>query len=379
MPRRTIDLLATGPPSLDPADPAASGWALAHGLASRGHDVQVVYPGPADGPTHVDGVAAVPYSPVTNHLGTVRGDAELAKLAAHHLRSSPDAVVRDPYWAAPSGTPPTAGGSSRSSARSGRRRRRHRPRSGGLPASGSPSPAGGDGASPAAWNGRASSRRRASSARPRHCATGSRASTGVPAERIRITHAAVAHGPPPPAREAARRAVGVPDDVPVIATFVPATTPPAELPASMQQVFARLRVIFVGCRLVAVGLPRSSIAGAVALPSRDAATLGTVASASDAAVLFDPTPAAIPAAVFALRAGLPLVGGPTLSVGDGADGVLRTTNVDDPGELASVLAELLADRGGRIAHEAMARKLAEQYDPGRLADELERSGALGRA
>ncbi|HYA10858.1 MAG TPA: hypothetical protein VEH10_04220, partial [Thermoplasmata archaeon] len=96
MGRRTIDVVAAGPPSSDLYDPAAPAWALAAGLAARGHAVQVAFPGPEGTPAPSATVTVAPFSPVTAHVGSFLGDAELAREAAHRLRPTAEAIVRDP-------------------------------------------------------------------------------------------------------------------------------------------------------------------------------------------------------------------------------------------------------------------------------------------
>ena len=57
-----IDIVAGGPPPLDPYEPAAPAWALAEGLASGGRSVRVLYPSPSVAPRVAPppGVTVVP-------------------------------------------------------------------------------------------------------------------------------------------------------------------------------------------------------------------------------------------------------------------------------------------------------------------------------
>jgi glycosyltransferase involved in cell wall biosynthesis len=179
---------------------------------------------------------------------------------------------------------------------------------------------------------------------------------------------------PAPGREPARRAVGVPDDVGVVAVLPsPDGTGP---PAAVLEAFQRARVIFTGARLVLIGAPAAPPGGTVALPGRDGGTIANALAAADVAVATGHPSGFDPGVVLALRAGLPTVV-PTAAA-DPAGPALRGVDPGDAGELASVLADLLADPAERRTLGDSARKYAERFDPARLAAELEAAGLLGR-
>ncbi len=377
MARRTIDVLAAGPPSTDLYDPASSGWALAGALAARGHDVQVVYPGPEGAPGAPTGVRATAFPPVTAHLGTVRGDAELARSGARHLRANAEIVLRIPAGAGalggrPHGAPVVAfvqslSGDAPPAKTSVGRVARIRARV-------------------THWGERRDAlhleKEALTEAAAVYCAAPSlrdrlRAEYGLSAEQLRLASPAVGPAPTLPSRSDARRAVGVPDDVPLIAMF-PTSEPLAEVPPAVIATFGRMRQLFVGCRLAAVGVPHAAAPGVVAIAGRDTAALAPVTGAADVGVVLERGPAPSAALALALRAGLPCVVAPGVDLGEGAEAAVRRADPEDPGALASALAELIADPPARAELGAAARRFAERFAAERLAAELEGLGAAAR-
>ncbi len=375
MPRRTIDVVAAGPAHDDPYDPAAPAWALAVGLAARGHAVQVVHPtsGP-EGPRPA--IPSVAFSPLTPHVGSWEGEAELAHQAGRHLRPEADAVVRDP-----SGLGPIRHG--------------HRPRAvvavvrslaaDHLAGRGPEGRVGGLRARLALWGERRAVVRleRAALAEatavvcdPPSLAEPLRSRYGVEPTRLRSIPTAVGGTGPAPSREDARRALGLPTDVPVATLLAP---PGADDPGAVTEVldaFRRTRPIFTGARLVVRGATAPTGGGISVSPGEDLAGLELALAAADVAIVlprggeFDPGP------VLALRSGAAVIASPSASLPEGADAAVRRVPARDGGGMASVLAELFADPAERRKLADRGRAVAAPFDPGHVAEALEASGAL---
>jgi len=376
---RMIDVVAAGPASDDLYDPAAPAWALAAGLAAHGHSVRVTFPGPSEPATAVPaGVEAVPFPAVTAHVGTPLGDAELARTAARHLRPHAQVVVRDPSGLGALG-----------------HHTGHRPVVAFVR-----SLAGDDVPAPAGKAPRFASKlfalgphrgirrleKEALAEATMVCCTTSaqrdrlRSDYGIPSSRLRVVPPAVRLGSELPTREAARRTLTVPDDVPLVAVLPPtdpAATAPAVAPAV--EAYRRTRPIFTGARLVVLGTAEPYGPGITSLAARDAATIATGVAAADVVVATGDGGALDPGLVYALRAGAAVVVGPTIDLGEGASGTVRSSPLTDAGEVASVLAELVADPEARRRLGDQARAFARRFDPVELAQDLESAGALGAA
>lgn len=374
---RTVDIVAAGPASADLYDPAAPAWALAGGLAAKGHSVQVTFPGAEGTAAPGPGIAVAPFPPVTSHVGSILGDAELARSAAHRLRPEAQVIVRDPSGVGTLGL-----------------RRGHRPvvafvRSLAVDEAGAaPTPAPADGlrSKLSSWGERRGARRLEREALEEAnaicCVTAAQrdrlqADYRIPAERLRIAAPAVARGPTPPTREEARRRLEVPDDDP-LAVLLPPVDPAATAEASPAlEAFRRTRPIFAGARLVVVGVPGAAGPGVISVPRRDAEAVAAAAAAADVAVAYAPGRALDPGLIVALRAGVACVVGPSFDLGPGSESAVRRSPTADSGELASVLAELFADPEARRTLGEAGRAYAGRFDPERLAEELEAAGALG--
>lgn len=376
MVRRAVDVVAAGPPSADLYDPAAPAWALASGLAARGHSVQVTYPGPAEGAEPPPGVAVAPFPPVTTHVGTYLGDAELARSAGRRIRPDAELVVRDPsglgslgrragHHALVSFVRALAADAEEAQlpATEGRRR---------LP-------------KVLSWGERRGVRKlereALSEATMVYCSTVTqrdrlREDYGLSQDRLRVGPPAVPKGPTAPTREAARRLLEVPDDI-LLGVVLPPVEPadPKAVPAALEA-FHRTRPIFPGARLAVVGAPGATGPGVLSVPGRDAATLATAAAAADVALAFPSGTSVDPGLVVAFRAGVACVLAPTVDLGPGSEAVTRRALTSDAGELASVLAELFADPEERRTLGEAARAFSRRFDPERLAEELETAGAL---
>jgi len=373
---RTVDIVAAGPPSPDLYDPAAPAWALAAALAGRGHSVQVVFPGPAETPPPTAGVAVAPFPPVTAHVGTALGDAELTRAAAHHLRPDSQVIVRDPSGLGQIGL------------RRGRRPVVSFVRSLAAEVAAVAAPSGGLRSRLASWGDRHGVHRLEKEALEEAsaicCASTAqrdrlRADYGIAPERLRVEPPAFAHGPEPPTRAAARRQLTVPDDI-VLGVLLPPVDPATKGEATAAlEAFARTRPIFPGARLAAVGFPEATGPGVVPLAGRDAGTVAAAVAAADVAVSFSTGSVLDPGLVAALRAGVATIVPPSADLGDGAEAAVRRAPLTDAGELASVVAELFADPEARLALGESGRQFARRFEPERLVQELETVGALGLA
>jgi hypothetical protein len=377
MPRRTIDVVAAGPPSADPYDPAAPAWALAGGLAARGHSVLVTYPGPAEGAPAPEGLQVAPFSPITAHVGTFLGDAELARSAARHLRPESEAVVRDPSGLGSLGH------------HAGRRAVVSFVRSLVVDEAAPAAPAsrsGGLTSKVFSWGERRGARRLEKEALGEAttvcCATTAqrdrlRDAYGIAEARLRVSPSAVASTPEGTSREAARRQLGVPDDVVLMVVLPPVDPTSNGAVGPAMEAFRRTRPIFTGARLAVVGVAEKPGPGIAVLPSRETSTIASAVAAADVAVASGGGAGVDPALVLALRAGVATIVAPAVDLGEGGGAAVRRAELSDPGELASVLAELFADPEERRTLGERARAFGVRFDPGHLADELEAAGALG--
>ena len=368
---RTIDVVAAGPPSADLYAPAAPAWALAAGLAERGHSVQVTFPGPKEGLSVPRGISVTPFPAVNPHLGSYLGDAEFGRMAGRLIRPTADVVVRDPSGLGPLGhrarrapiaafVRPIAGEAGNAAATGSRVRRLS--------------------SRVLAWRERRQVRRLEKEALAEatviYCGTAAqverlRSDYGLAAERFRVSAPVLALTHEVPEREKARRLVGVPDDVPLAIVLPPLDPSPAAVVAPALEAFQRIRPIFPGVRLAVLGVPRAVGPGVVSLPSRDAATVLAAVAAADVAIAFPAAPAVDPGLVAALRAGVPSVVDSAADLGEGSENAVRRVAIADSGELASVLAELLADRDEQRTLAEGARAFSSRFAPERLAEELE--------
>jgi len=176
-----------------------------------------------------------------------------------------------------------------------------------------------------------------------------------------------------PDRSAARRALHLPDDVPV-ATVLGVGDDAAAV-ALARAAFQRARVFFPGARLMLPGATAPSEPGAHPLPGADAATRRAAARAAD--VLIAPSLRDPVELLTYVRTGIPaLVGRSARLPIEPAPKLLRRPEADDAGALASDLAELLADPALRRSLGESGRSYADAYDPARLlATVLGRVGA----
>ena len=96
MPGRTVDIVATGPPPLDPYDGAASAWGLAAALAADGDDVRVLHLPGSEADATPAGVTGLPVEIPLRRPGASVEPAEFATAVSRRLRKAVDLVLRDP-------------------------------------------------------------------------------------------------------------------------------------------------------------------------------------------------------------------------------------------------------------------------------------------
>jgi glycosyltransferase involved in cell wall biosynthesis len=199
----------------------------------------------------------------------------------------------------------------------------------------------------------------------------------VPDRKLVALAPAVGALPALPSRDASRQNLRIPPDVPVV---VAPTAFEAPEPSGLDRVleaFRRVRPFFPGVRLVVAGSPAPSDPGVIALVDRQMETLSDALAAADVAVFARRVPGFDPGVVLAARAGvLPIVLPDARFPPDPAGGIRVSASVD-PGDLASVLAELLADPAAQKEGGKAATRFAEAFLPERVAAALDGAIAPG--
>ena len=371
MPGRTVDIITVGPPPSDPYDPAASAWSLAAALAQRGDDVRVLHLRGSDAAAVPVGVMAVPIEIPLRRPGGPHEPAEFAAAAGRVLRKKVDLVLRDPAGIGALGLP---------------RSRRGPPVVGAFTR----------GIELTSFDGE----------HPGHPGSGfvdrfetlldrrtvrrlERAALveadrllyespevarslgevyGVPERKLVAVAPSVASLPPLPTRAASRNDLRIPLDTPVV---VAPTSFEAPEPSGLDRVleaFRRIRPFFPGVRLVVSGSPAPADPGVIALPDRHAETLADALASADVAIFARRAPGFDPGMVLAARASVPPVLLPDARLPVDPKGGVRIAASDDPGDLASVLAELLADPSAQKEVGRAANRFSEEFLPERVAD-----------
>jgi len=370
---RTVDVVALGPPPLDPYGPGAYAWGLAAALAADGDDVRVLHL-PGSGADRIPpGVTAVPVEIRLRRPGAPMEPAEFASGAGRRLRKPVDLVLRDPLGLGTLGVPrgrrgpPVVGafvGALELRAFDGERQGR--------------SP-GGFVDRLDTWRDRRAVRRLERAALEEadrlfydapEVATSLSEEYGVPARKLVALPPAVPSLSALPTREAARQELRLPMDVPVV--FAP-TAFEAPEPSGVDRVleaFRRVRPFFPGVRLVLTGVRSATDPGVVALGDRRSETLAVALASADVAVFARRAPGFDPGVVLAARASVPPVVLPDVRLAVDPAGGVRAAASDDPGDLASVLAELLADPALRREVGEAARRFSESFLPDRVANAL---------
>jgi glycosyltransferase involved in cell wall biosynthesis len=371
MTSRTVDVLAAGPASSDPYGPASSAWALAGALAARGDDVVVLHPAGGPGEPSPTGTRAVPVELPLRRPGAAVEGAEFAVAAAKRLRKNADLVLRDPAGLGRLGlrrapkSPPILAAFVRGieldsfdEERTGRTPAGLRDRLD-------------------TWRDRRAVRRLEAAAlreADRLFYDSARLSSallreyGIAEARFRAILPPVPILPTAPAREEARASFRIPPDVPVVVAPAAFERPEPSGVDRAREAFRRVRSFFPGARLIVAGAPSPAEPGVAVAPERDAATLARALAAADVAV-FDRRLAGFdPGVVLALRAGCSTIVGAGVRLPVDPATSVRTLTSDDPGEFASVLAELLADPALRRTLSSGGERYAAPFDPARVAE-----------
>jgi glycosyltransferase involved in cell wall biosynthesis len=134
--------------------------------------------------------------------------------------------------------------------------------------------------------------------------------------------------------------------------------------------FRRVRPFFPGVRLVVCGAPAPSDPGVLSLPDRRAETLADALAGADVAIFARRAPGFDPGIVLAARAGVPPIVLPDARFPLDPEGGVRIAASTDAGDLASILAELLADPASQKEVGRAARRFGEAFLPNRVASGL---------
>jgi len=378
---RSVDLVAAGPPSTDPYDPAAAAWALAGAFVARGSATRVLHPGSADPGLVPPRVTSVPLELPLRHPGAAVEPAELAAAAGRRLRAGVELVVRDPSGLGRLGVarkpngPPTIAGVVREFELS----EFDRERSGRAPV--------GFVDRFDTWRDRRSVRRLERLALVEadrlfygeaELARSLVKEYGVPERRLLVAPSAVLVPAEVPKRDAARAHLKLPLDVPVVVAPA-ATDRPA--PAGVdraREAFRRVRSLFAGARLVVVGAPAPTEPGVQSVPERDLGSFAGAFAAADVALFAGRSGGFDPGVAIAQALGCPTIVFPGAAFPAPPGASVREVPSNDPGDAASVLAELLADPALCRELATAGRAYGAQFAPERVAGLIE-SGASRRA
>jgi hypothetical protein len=371
MASRTVDVVTTGPPSSDPYDPSASAWALAGALAARGDQVVVLHPSVTAGGPPPPGTVSVPVDVPLRRPGAAVEGAGFAAAAARRVRKDADLVLRDPAGLGRLGLrrarngAPVVGVFIRDIEIDTFDRER-----GGRPAAGLRDRL-------ETWRGRrAVHRLEEASLREadRLFYDSARLPAdvlrmyGIPERRFRAALPPVPLLPDAPSREEARASFRIPADVPVVVAPAAFERPEPSGIDRAREAFRRVRSFFPGARLIVVGATAPAESGVAVAPERDGPTFARAFAAADIAVFGRRIAGFDPGVVLALRAGRSAIVGPAVRLPVDPSEAVRPVGSDDPGDLASVLAELLADPAGRRTLAAAGERYAAAFDPARVAE-----------
>jgi hypothetical protein len=378
---RSVEVIASGPPSPDPYHPTAPAWALAAALGARGNLVRVLHPaGPAGAPPPA-GTTAVPLPLKLRRPGASLEAADWARVAGHHLLPGTELVVRDPAGLGalglgrPGHRPAALAGFVRSLELSRL--------DGDLSAHRSP----GVLDRVDAWRDRRAVRRLERDAlaeadrlfveSPELRDTLTK-EYGLEARRLVLSVPPVASRAMEVSREKARNGFSIPLDVPVVAALTATDDPGPAGVDRIREAFRRIRPIFPGVRLIVAGAPSPPDPGVVAAPVRDGSTFDLALSAADVAVFPTASVGFDPGVVLALRAGVASIVLPEVRLPGDSKKVVRAVASNDPGDLASVLAELVADPDLRRDLAEAGRGYAAPFDPATVAADVEKVGLSSR-
>ncbi len=380
MPVRSVDVIAAGPPSSDPYDAAAPAWALAVGFAARGADVRVLHLGSVTDEGAPPGTTSVPIELSLRRPGAAIEPAEFVAAAGRKVRRDAELIVRDPLGLGRLGVhrssrgPPIVVGFVRELELTAFERDRAQGSVGGMVGRLD------------TWRDRRAVRRLEQAALNEvdrlfydspELPTVLAREYSVPERRLRPMPPPVVSASDPPARAAARDALRLPLDVPIVAAPASVDRPDPAGIDRCAEAFRRVRPFFPGARLVVVGSSAPADPGIVNVPARDRASFAGALAAADVALFLGRTPGFDPSVILALRAGcLPVVAANVrLPLNPGA--LVRTLPSEDPGDIASVLAELLADPALRREVLKDAATYADLFLPERAAEDVEKSVTAG--
>ena len=382
MASRTVDLVALGPPPVDPYEPWATAWALASAFAARGDRVQVYHP---DGPSAAQppsGAVSVPLRLPLRRPGAAADEAGFAAAAGRRLRPDADLVVRDPAGFGSLGISARRAGRPRTLAfvRSVELHAFDRERASRAPARLFDRLD--------AWRDRRTVRRLELVALSEadlvfsdapELARALAQEYGLADRRVQPTVPPVPTLVSNSSRDAARSALQIPTDVPVVvAPMAEGRAEPAGVDRACEA-FRRVRPFFPGARLVVVGATAPTDPGVVSVPGRDPATFALGLAAAQVALFAGRRPGFDPLLVNAMRVGCAPAAVPEVRLPVDPAGAVRYAASDDAGDLASVLAELLADPA--LCREIAARgeAEAERYLPQRVVEGIDVAlGAISR-
>jgi glycosyltransferase involved in cell wall biosynthesis len=372
MPGRTVDIVAVGPPPFDPYHPAASAWALAAALAAAGDDVQVLHLPGSEAALAPPGVTAVPVNIPLRRPGGPHEPAEFASAAGRKLRKGVELVLRDPAGLGALGVsrarrgPIVVGFTRGVELHSFEGERPGRPGAGFVDRLDT-------------WLDRRSVRRLERAALQEadrlvydaaEVARSISEEYAVPDRKMVPLPPAVPELPPLPSRELSRQNLRIPQDVPVaVAPMAFDVREPSGLDRVLDA-FRRVRPFFPGVRLVVCGAPAPSDPGVISLPDRHAETLADALAGADVAVFARRSPGFDPGMVLAARAGVPPIVLPDARFPLDPKGGVRIAATTDAGDLASILAELLADPASQKEVGRSAQRFAEAFLPSRVASAL---------
>ena len=373
MPGRTVDVVAVGPPPRDPYDPAASAWSVAAALAARGDDVRVLHLKASEAAAVPPGVVSVPVEIPLRRPGGPGERAELAVAAGRQLRKKVDLVLRDPVGLGSLGVPRTRRGPPLVAAfargmelRTFEGERTVRPTSGLVDRLDT-------------WLDRRAVRRLERAALQEadrlfvdapEVGQALAQEYGVAERKFVPLPPAVASLPALPTRAAARGDLRIPLDVLVVVAPTAFEEPTPSGLDRVLEAFRRVRPFFPGVRLVVSGTAAPTDPGVISLPDRRSETLADALASADVAVFARRAVGFDPGLVLAARAAVPPIILPDARLPVPAAGGVRVAASDDAGDLASVLAELLADPAAQKEVGRAATRLAEAFLPDRVAAAL---------
>jgi len=372
MPGRTVDIVAIGPPPFDPYHPAASAWGLAAALAAAGDDVQVLHLPGSEATVAPPGVSAVPVTIPLHRPGGPHEPAEFASAAGRKLRRGADLILRDPAGLGSLGVsrgrggPVVVGFARGVELLSFEGERPDRPGAGFVDRLDT-------------WLDRRTVRRLERAALEEadrlaydaaDVARSLAEQYSVPERKLVALPPAVPELPPLPSRELSRQNLRIPPDVSVVVAPMAFDAPePSGLDRALDA-FRRVRPFFPGVRLVVVGARAPSDPGVISLPDRHAETLADALAGADVALFARRAPGFDPGMVLAARAGVPPIVLPDARFPADPEGGVRVAASTDAGDLASILAELLADPASQKEVGRSAQRFAEPFLPGRVASAL---------